>query len=122
MNVRKLQHTALGLSLLGATVLVAHTSLPAAHAAGSTPSITASADGATYGVLAVAGVNFSGHDVLHIQVLDAPAGAWRTVATVTTGSSGGFTKIFSFAVSCTVRASSQVSVRAVDMTTNEASN
>jgi hypothetical protein len=117
-----LKRIALGLAVLGMALSTVHTAAPAARAtAESTPTITAIADDWTYGMVVVSGHNFSAHDPVQIQMLEATTGAWNAVATTSAGSSGTFMKVFSFSVSCSAQAAAQVTVVAVDMTTHETS-
>jgi hypothetical protein len=116
-----LKRVALGLAVLGMTLSTIHTAAPAARAAGATPSITAIADEETYGVVIVAGRNFSAHDPVQIQMLETTTGVWHTVTTTSSGSSGAFVKVFSFYASCSAQAAAQATVVAVDMTTHEMS-
>lgn len=119
MNIRTVRQAVLGFAILATGTLAAHSATQTARA-GSTPTITAIADTRNYGVLEVAGNGFGSRDPVQIQVLESRTGTWHTVASTSAGRSGAFIAVFSFAVSCSAQAASQVGIQVVDMATHEA--
>lgn len=109
--------TTLGFAVAGCTLL-ASAFAQGAHAQGSTPSITAIADSAAFGVVFVSGRNFDSPDAITLKVINPSTGALLQTAATST-SAGGFSSTIAITGACGL---TQVELQAVDANTNEASD